>query len=207
MRRAGAGGCDWLGRESNARSNFLAFSFIGVGLALPYVVLTFFPSLQRLLPRPGAWMEKFKVAMGFPMLATAAWLLSLVTDHYGRDGVLWVGLFLVLLAVAAWIFGEFIQRGTRAGDWRWSVCWRVSGWATVSGSSASWIGGIRTTLRCKTQRFPVQMASRGSVECRCSCQSAGSRATGVGGFHGELVSDLPGEPRRRASRLIPCGRS
>jgi thiol:disulfide interchange protein DsbD len=58
-------------------------------------------------------MEKFKVAMGFPMLATAAWLLSLVTDHYGRDGVLWVGMFLVLLAVAAWIFGEFIQRGTR----------------------------------------------------------------------------------------------
>ena len=92
---------------------FLTFSFIGVGLALPYVALTFFPSLQRLLPRPGAWMEKFKVAMGFPMLATAAWLLSLVTDHYGRDGVLWVGLFLVLLAAAAWIFGEFIQRGTR----------------------------------------------------------------------------------------------
>ncbi len=92
---------------------FLSFTFIGIGLALPYVALTFFPALQRLLPRPGAWMEKFKVVMGFPMLATAAWLLSLVTDHYGGDGVLWVGLFLVSLAVAAWIFGEFIQRGTQ----------------------------------------------------------------------------------------------
>ena len=91
----------------------LTFTAIGAGLALPYVLLTFFPSLQRWLPRPGAWMEKFKMAMGFPMLATAAWLFSLVPDHYGRSGVLWVGMFLVLLAAAAWIFGEFIQRGSR----------------------------------------------------------------------------------------------
>jgi len=91
----------------------LTFSFIGTGLALPYVVLSFFPTLQRMLPRPGAWMEKFKMALGFPMLATAAWLLSLVTDHYGQAGVLWVGLFLVLLATAAWIFGEFVQRGSK----------------------------------------------------------------------------------------------
>jgi thiol:disulfide interchange protein len=91
----------------------LSFTFIGIGLALPYVTLTFFPTLQRLLPRPGAWMEKFKMALGFPMLATAAWLLSLVTDHYGSSGILWVGLFLVLLATAAWIFGEFIQRGSK----------------------------------------------------------------------------------------------
>lgn len=89
----------------------LAFSFIGLGLALPYVLLTFFPALQKFLPRPGAWMEKFKVAMGFPMLATAAWLFSLLPGHYGRAGVLWVGIFLVLMASAGWIFGAFIQRG------------------------------------------------------------------------------------------------
>ena len=90
----------------------LTFSFIGIGLALPYVLLTFFPALQKFLPRPGAWMEKFKVAMGFPMLATAAWLFSLLPGHYGRPGVLWVGMFLVLLAAAAWIFGAFIQQGS-----------------------------------------------------------------------------------------------
>jgi len=90
----------------------LTFSSIGIGLALPYVLLTFFPTLQKFLPRPGAWMEKFKVAMGFPMLATAAWLFSLLPGHYGRAGVLWVGMFLVLIAAAAWIFGSFIQRGS-----------------------------------------------------------------------------------------------
>jgi thiol:disulfide interchange protein len=93
---------------------FVAFSLIGVGLALPFVLLSFFPALQIMLPKPGAWMEKFKIAMGFPMLATAAWLLSQTADHFGSRGPLWVGLFLVLLGLAAWIFGEFHQRGRRA---------------------------------------------------------------------------------------------
>ena len=55
-------------------------------------------------------MERFKVAMGFPMLATAVWLFSLIPLHYGRRA-LWLGLFLVILALAAWIYGEFVQRG------------------------------------------------------------------------------------------------
>jgi thiol:disulfide interchange protein DsbD len=92
---------------------FLTFTMIGLGLALPFLLLSFFPALQRLLPKPGPWMEKFKVAMGFPMLATAAWLLSQTSDHFGAAGPLWVGLFLVLLALALWIYGEFVQRGRR----------------------------------------------------------------------------------------------
>lgn len=92
---------------------FLAFSMIGVGLALPFVLLSFFPALQKLLPKPGAWMEKFKIALGFPMLATAVWLLSQTADHFGSSGPLWVGLFLVTLGIAAWIYGEFHQRGSK----------------------------------------------------------------------------------------------
>ena len=60
-------------------------------------------------------MEKFKIAMGFPMLATAVWLFNLAAGNYGKS-VLWLGVFLVLVAFAAWIFGEFVQRGrTRKG--------------------------------------------------------------------------------------------
>jgi thiol:disulfide interchange protein DsbD len=58
-------------------------------------------------------MEKFKIAMGFPMLATAVWLFNLAAGSYGKS-VLWLGVFLVIVAFAAWIFGEFVQRG-RAG--------------------------------------------------------------------------------------------
>lgn len=91
----------------------MVFTALGLGLALPYLLVTFFPPLRAMLPKPGAWMEKFKMAMGFPMLATAAWTFSLSVDHYGGEGVLWLGLSLVLLALAVWIYGEFVQRGSR----------------------------------------------------------------------------------------------
>jgi len=88
----------------------LIFLFVGLGLAAPYVVLSWNPVWLRFLPKPGAWMEKFKIAMGFPMLATAVWLFNLAYDYYGKN-VLWLGVFLVVVALAAWIFGEFVQRG------------------------------------------------------------------------------------------------
>jgi thiol:disulfide interchange protein DsbD len=88
----------------------LMFLAVGVGLAAPYVVLSWNPAWLKFLPKPGAWMEKFKIAMGFPMLATAVWLFNLAAGSYGKS-VLWLGIFLVFVAFAAWIFGEFVQRG------------------------------------------------------------------------------------------------
>jgi thiol:disulfide interchange protein len=90
----------------------LVFLTVGLGLASPYVVLSWFPAWLKWLPKPGVWMERFKIAMGFPMLATALWLASLVTDRYG-ERAWWLGIFLVFIGIAAWIFGEFIQRGQR----------------------------------------------------------------------------------------------
>ncbi|GDY24066.1 hypothetical protein LBMAG56_54130 [Verrucomicrobiota bacterium] len=58
-------------------------------------------------------MEKFKNVMGFPMLATAVWLFSLTVTHYGKRGALWFGMFLVVLSLALWVWGEFVQRGTK----------------------------------------------------------------------------------------------
>lgn len=91
----------------------LTFLTIGFGLALPYVLLSWNPRWLKLLPKPGAWMEKFKMAMGFPMLATAIWLLSIAGKQFGKSGFLWIGLFLVLISLAVWIWGEFVQRGSR----------------------------------------------------------------------------------------------
>lgn len=90
----------------------LLFLAIGAGLALPYLLLTFQPAWLKFLPKPGNWMVHFKHAMGFPMLATAIWLLWVSTRIFGRDGALWLGLFLVVLSLAVWIWGEFVQRGS-----------------------------------------------------------------------------------------------
>lgn len=89
---------------------FLIFMFIGIGLAAPYVLLSCNTALLKFLPKPGAWMEKFKIAIGFPMLATTVWLFNIAASDYGTR-VFWLGVFLVIVACAAWIFGEFIQRG------------------------------------------------------------------------------------------------
>jgi thiol:disulfide interchange protein/DsbC/DsbD-like thiol-disulfide interchange protein len=90
----------------------LVFLFVGLGLAAPYVLLSWNPAWLKFLPKPGAWMEKFKIAMGFPMLATTVWLLNVAASSYGKN-VLWLGVFLVVVAFAAWIFGEFVERGRR----------------------------------------------------------------------------------------------
>ncbi len=89
----------------------LFFLTAGVGFAFPFVLLCAQPRWMAWLPKPGAWMEKFKIAMGFPMLATAFWLLWLSAND--ESAVLWLGLFLVVLALAAWMWGEFVQRATR----------------------------------------------------------------------------------------------
>src|SRR5208283_4324233 len=96
----------------NASVIVLIFLAVGLGLAAPYVVLSWHPAWLKFLPKPGAWMEKFKIAMGFPMLATVVWLLNVAASSYGKN-VLWLGVFLVIVAFAAWIFGEFVQRGRR----------------------------------------------------------------------------------------------
>ncbi len=88
------------------------FLAIGLGLASPYLVLSFQPDWLKFLPKPGAWMERFKVAMGFPMLATVFWILSVTASHFGKRGTLWLGIFVTFVALAAWVWGEFVQRGT-----------------------------------------------------------------------------------------------
>ncbi|HEY1489906.1 MAG TPA: thioredoxin family protein, partial [Verrucomicrobiae bacterium] len=90
----------------------LIFLTVGLGLATPYILLSWNPAWLKFLPKPGAWMEKFKIAMGFPMLATVVWLFNIADSSYGKN-VLWLGIFLIVIAFAAWIFGEFYQRGRK----------------------------------------------------------------------------------------------
>ena len=93
-----------------AMTLMLVFLTVGLGLAAPYLVLSWHPAWLKFLPKPGAWMEKFKIAMGFPMLAAVLWLYGIASATYGKN-VLWLGVFLLLVSAAAWTFGNFVQRG------------------------------------------------------------------------------------------------
>lgn len=97
------------------------FLTAGLGLATPYLMLSLQPARLRYLPKPGNWMITFKVLMGFPMIATAVWLLSQAADQFGESGVFLEGLFLVCVAFAAWVFGQWIQTGTGNRGWSWTL--------------------------------------------------------------------------------------
>jgi thiol:disulfide interchange protein DsbD len=99
----------------------LMYLIAGVGLAIPYVVLCFQPRWLKKLPKPGPWMNNFKTLMAFPMLGTAFWLFLLAADHYGPDDRFWLGLFLVVLSMVAWMFGEFIQRSHKRRGLSWGI--------------------------------------------------------------------------------------
>lgn len=83
------------------------FMTLAVGLALPYVYLSYHPSLIKKLPRPGAWMETFKQFMAFPMFATCAWLLTVFAASTGTDGLFYMIFALIFLAMALWLYGRF----------------------------------------------------------------------------------------------------
>lgn len=64
------------------------FLALGLGLALPYLLITLIPPLRTALPRPGAWMEIFRQFLAFPMFASAIWLIWVYTQQAGAQGVL-----------------------------------------------------------------------------------------------------------------------
>jgi thiol:disulfide interchange protein/DsbC/DsbD-like thiol-disulfide interchange protein len=86
---------------------FTAFGAMGIGLSMPYLVLSVFPKLIDHLPRPGAWMESFKQGMSFLLFATTGFLLWVYAGQVGLDHLLGPIFGLSSIAVAAWIYGRW----------------------------------------------------------------------------------------------------
>jgi len=91
----------------------LVFLVLGLGLALPFLVIGFVPALAHRLPRPGAWMETFKQALAFPLYLTAAWLAWVLARQRGADAMGWWMFAAVLLAFAAWAWTRARTTGHR----------------------------------------------------------------------------------------------
>lgn len=105
----------------------LVFAALGLGMALPYLLASAWPALGRWLPRPGAWMVRFKQFMAFPMWATVVWLLWVLGQQTGIGAVAAVLSALLITAWLTWVWHH--SRGTaRAGIWRLAA---VAVWAAV----------------------------------------------------------------------------
>lgn len=79
------------------------FWAVGLGMALPYIIFCIWPSLVKILPRPGNWMYVFEHILGFLLLGTALYLLSILpaSKHMQILAVL------LLVSLCAWLWGKF----------------------------------------------------------------------------------------------------
>jgi len=91
----------------SALVSFFVFTALALGLAAPYLLLTFNPSWTRLLPRPGAWMEVLKQATSIPIFATVIWMVWLFAQAAGSTALAGLLAAFLLLAVAGWILGRW----------------------------------------------------------------------------------------------------
>jgi len=102
----------------SALVTFAIFTALALGLAAPYLLLTFQPAWTRLLPRPGAWMEVLKQATAVPIFGTVIWLAWVLAQTRGAEAVAALLATFLLLAIAGWILGRWPARrvpGVAAG--------------------------------------------------------------------------------------------
>ncbi len=120
-----------------ATAAMAVFLMLGLGLALPFLLIGFVPALARFLPKPGAWMETMKQLLAFPMYATAAWLVWVLVQQRGADAFgLWA-IAAIALSMALWAWTQSRMHGKR-----WALAVAIlaligSGWAVYAVHSLS----------------------------------------------------------------------
>jgi len=132
----------------SAVESFAVFTAIALGLSAPYLLLSAFPAAVKFLPRPGAWMETFKQLMAFPLYATVGWLLWVLAGQTkdNDSALLLIAFGLVLVAMAAWVYGRWPKPAARAAAAALLLGGVWLGWpktaeaapATASGYAMKW---------------------------------------------------------------------
>ncbi|HWU56156.1 MAG TPA: protein-disulfide reductase DsbD domain-containing protein [Rhizomicrobium sp.] len=89
----------------SALSALAVFVALGLGFALPFLLLGIWPRLLAFIPKPGGWMLTFKQFLAFPMYAAAAWLVWVLAQQAGPRGVALISAAMIALALAAWLWG------------------------------------------------------------------------------------------------------
>lgn len=82
------------------------FVALGLGLALPMLLLGFVPALARLLPKPGAWMTRFRQVLAFPLYLTVVWLLWVYGEQTSALSMAWLLAALTALSFGLWLWNQ-----------------------------------------------------------------------------------------------------
>lgn len=101
------GGVSGIALQVDMALGVLIFACIGFGMAFPFLLLSWFPVLLRFLPKPGAWMETFRQAMGVLLILSTAFLVWVVGQSAGANGVMQILLVLFFVIIASWILSRW----------------------------------------------------------------------------------------------------
>lgn len=101
------GGVSGIALQVNSTLGVLIFACIGLGMAFPFLLLSWFPGLLRFLPKPGAWMVTFRQAMGVLLILSTAFLVWVVGQSAGTNGVMQILLVLFFVLIASWVLGRW----------------------------------------------------------------------------------------------------
>lgn len=104
--------------------SWLVFTALAFGMALPYLILAWFPAWLKKLPKPGLWMIRLKQFLAFPLYGTVIWLAWVLGVQIGLDSVLWLMLGLLLLTLAIWLWTQHTAQRTTQ---RTALVWQALG--------------------------------------------------------------------------------
>lgn len=88
----------------------LVFAVLGLGMALPFILLAYWPAMLHRLPAPGPWMDRLRQFLAFPLYATAVWLLWVLGQQGGEMAMIAVLGGLILLVMAGWLWRDASAR-------------------------------------------------------------------------------------------------
>jgi thiol:disulfide interchange protein DsbD len=92
--------------SQSAPMALLVFAVLGLGMALPFILLAYWPQMLHRLPAPGPWMERLRQFLAFPLYATGVWLLWVLGQQGGEMAMVAVLGGLILLVMAGWLWHD-----------------------------------------------------------------------------------------------------
>ena len=178
-------------RNGSRGSVFLVFGVIGLGMASPYLLMGAFPELLRFLPKPGAWMDTFKKAMGYCLLVAVVWILTFVPL---ADIVPTVGL-LFAVWLACWLIGRL---GPTASEGAKTAAWIAAAAVAILAAWVCFPWLLRPAMQARLDRYVEREINSGRYDEAVITRSAATGAGTTQATSGSAFKPLSKDPKAPA---------
>ena len=122
------------------------FTAVALGMSAPYLILSARPGWRQWIPKPGAWMERLKQFMAFPLLATNLWLLWVLQNQRGGDAALILSALFLIIGFCAWALGALSASS-------WNSAWLIRILILLVAACSMFLGSVRIAAMSLTPKM------------------------------------------------------